>query len=63
VTHMERRGVAPRSLVYEFELENNKWFPSYAELHDGRLVSDRKILIAIEQLPSGLSLGITRGKD
>jgi hypothetical protein len=63
VTHMEKRGVAPRSLVYEFESGSHKWFPSYAELHDGRLVSDRKILIAIEQLPSYVSLGITRGDD
>lgn len=63
VAHMERGGAAPRSLVYEFELESKKWFPSYAELKDGRLVSDRKLLIAIEQLPAGLSLGISRGKD
>ena len=63
LTHMKRGGVAARSLVYEFDLESKKWFPSYAELEDGRLVSDRNILIAIEQLPSGLSLGISRGKD
>jgi hypothetical protein len=63
LTHMKRGGVAARSLVYEFDLESKKWFPSYAELEDGRLVSDRNTLIAIEQLPSGLSLGISRGKD
>jgi hypothetical protein len=32
--------------------------PSYAELYDGRLVTDNNALIAIERLPSGLSLGL-----
>ena len=48
----------PVSLVYEFEPQNSRWFPSYATLDNGQLVSDRNILIAIEQLPTNLSLGI-----
>ena len=60
LTNMKERGVAPRSLVYEFESRDGKWFPSYAELRDGRLISDRNFLIAVEQMPSGLSLGISR---
>ena len=63
VAHMKRTGVSPYSLVYEFEPQNARWFPSYAELDDGRLVSDRNVLIALEQLPSGLSLGIARDND
>jgi len=39
---------------------NKRWFPSYAILADGRIVSDRNLFIAIEQLPKGLSLGIRR---
>lgn len=44
------------SLTYEFE--QSRWFPSYGILADGRLVSDRSILIAYEQLPKSLSMGL-----
>jgi hypothetical protein len=60
---MKNRDLAPKLLVYEFHLQNDKWFPSYAELCDGRLVTDNNTLIAIEQLPSSVSLGVSRGKD
>jgi hypothetical protein len=63
VANMKTKSVAPASLVYEFEAQLVRWFPSYATLYDGQLVSDRNILIAIEQLPIGLSLGLVRGKD
>jgi hypothetical protein len=38
-----------------------KWFPSYAILNDSRIITDNGTLIAIEQLPTGLSLGLSRG--
>jgi hypothetical protein len=63
VENMKSAGFAPKLIVYEFHPEGDKWFPSYAELLDGRLVTDNKILIAVEQLPSGLSLGISLGED
>ncbi len=57
---MKSKGAAPASLVYEFE--QSRWFPSYATLNDGRIVSDRSLLIAIEQLPTGLSIGVQKRK-
>jgi hypothetical protein len=63
VTKMKDGDFAPKLVVYEFHPQDDIWFPSYAELYDGRLVTDNNILIAIEQLPSGLSLGVSRGKD
>jgi len=53
-------NAAPARLVYEFEYEATRWFPSYAILQDGRLVSDRNILVALEQLPKSLSLGVVK---
>jgi len=53
----------PLEIVYEFDRQNARWFPSYATLVDGRLVSNRNILIALEQHPAGLSIGIQRGKN
>jgi hypothetical protein len=44
------------TLFYEFE--DGRWFPAYAILADGRMVTDRSILIAYEQLPRYLSLGL-----
>ena len=58
IDHMGTRGAAPRALIYEFDVEADRWYPSFAELHDGTIVSDRNVLIAIEQLPSQLSLGV-----
>jgi hypothetical protein len=49
------------TLTYEFEL--SRWFPSYGIMADGRIVSDRSVLIAFEQLPKSLSMGILRPED
>jgi hypothetical protein len=62
VGNMKANGVAPKFLFYEFEQKGNLWFPSYAELHDGRLVTDNNLLIAVEKMPTGLSLGIGVGE-
>ena len=61
VAQMEALAVAPVRLVYEFHPTQDLWHPSYAELVDGRLVSDNAELIALERLPTGLSLGIIPG--
>jgi hypothetical protein len=63
ITNMKSRGFPAKSLVYEFHSQQNRWFPSYAELCDGRLVTDNKLLIAIEQLPSSVSLGLGLGSE
>src|SRR4029077_1981400 len=43
--NMRGRGDPPMLLLYEFHTETKKWFPSYAKLHDGRLVTDNRLLI------------------
>lgn len=62
VAKLKERGMAGRQLIYEFDKEALRWFPSYAVLNDGRIVTDNVELIAIEQLPTGLSLGLSRGE-
>jgi len=46
------------SLTYEFE--QSRWFPSYGIMVDGRIISDPGLLIAFEQIPKSLSMGILR---
>lgn len=62
VKNLKERGMPARELKYEFSAEASKWFPSFAILDDGRIVTDNASLIAIEQLPTGLSLGLKLGK-
>ena len=59
VEKMRQSGLTPVRLVYEFHATEDVWHPSYAELHDGRLISDNAALIAVERLPQGLSLGLS----
>jgi hypothetical protein len=62
IVNMKKLGVPAQKLVYEFHAEDDIWFPSFAELEDGRFITDNKTLIAAEKLPVGLSLGISLGK-
>jgi hypothetical protein len=48
-----------RQLIYEFDKEANVWLPSYAILNDSRIITENSALVAIEQLPTGLSLGLS----
>ncbi|MGH6789954.1 MAG: hypothetical protein ACRECC_09765 [Pseudolabrys sp.] len=57
---LKARGSPARQLIYEFDKENLMWFPSYAVLNDDRIITDNGALIAIEQLPTSLSLGLSR---
>jgi hypothetical protein len=63
ISNMRSRNLAPLTLVYEFDPHLTRWSPSYVTLEDGRLVSDRNILIALEQLPTGLSIGFHKGMN
>ena len=45
-------------LFYEFDPGRKAWLPSYAELLDGRIITDNRSLIITENLPMGLSLGL-----
>jgi hypothetical protein len=62
IEKLEARGMAVRRLVYEFDKEALLWYPAYAILGDDRIITDHIDLIATEQLPSGLSLGLSRGE-
>lgn len=57
IEHMTAAGYAPKRLVYEFRGSSGTWFPSFAELGDGRLMTDNAELIAAEHIPMQLSLG------
>jgi len=61
--NIKSAGFNPSLVVYEFHPQDDQWFPSYAELHDGQFVTDNSLLIATEQLPTQLSLGISVGED
>ncbi|WP_084360884.1 hypothetical protein [Hydrogenophaga palleronii] len=59
VTKLKVRSSPARQLVYEFSKETLRWYPSFVILSDGRMITDSVKLIAIENLPTGLSLGLT----
>jgi hypothetical protein len=63
VAKLKARRMPARQLIYEFNVESLTWYPSYAVLNDNRIIADNAALIAIEQLPTGLSLGMGRGKS
>jgi len=60
ITHLKESGLVPRTLVYEFDTGAARWAPANAILEDGRLVTSKATLIAIEQAPMGLSIGMSR---
>lgn len=63
VANLKALGMPSRQLVYEFDKENGLWSPSFAVLNDNRIVTNNLALIAVEQLPSGISLGLSAGKS
>jgi len=58
IASLKARSCPARQLVYEFDKEMLRWYPSFAILTDGRIITDSLTLIAFEQLPSDLSLGL-----
>ncbi|WP_201491302.1 hypothetical protein [Pseudomonas paracarnis] len=60
VERLRAQGTPSRQLIYEFDKEMLRWAPSFAVLDDDRMITDDLALITIEQLPNGLSLGLTR---
>ncbi len=63
VANLTANGNSPKLLVYEFDHEANRWYPSFAELNDGTLVTDNEKLIAVEELPTGFSLGLVSTRN
>ncbi len=59
IAKLNEAGLPLVRLVYEFDSAAELWFPAFAELSDGRLVTDNADLIAAEQIPTGLSLGLS----
>jgi hypothetical protein len=62
IRSMRSRNADPLEIIYEFDPQNSRWFPSYAILKNGRFVSNRNVLIALEQHPTDLSIGIQKGE-
>lgn len=61
ISTLIHRGTPATRLVYEFDAEARRWFPSYAVLDNGRLIASTPSLIAAAaDLPTGLSVGLTR---
>ena len=62
VQRMTMAGFPPVKLTYEYREADGIWFPSFAELKTGKLITDNAKLIAVESLPTGLSpgLGVTK---
>jgi hypothetical protein len=63
VVNIKEAGLDPKLIVYEFGQQDGLWFPSFVLLRDGRMITDNNALIAVEQLPPGLSLGLVSGRD
>jgi nucleoside phosphorylase len=57
--NLRANGLVPTSLIYEYEGIGGRWHPSSLVLADGRLVSDSRLLVPVEHLSRGLSLGLT----
>jgi len=60
ISRLKAQGKVSRQMVYEFDKEATLWVPSFVLLNDDRIITDNLALIAIENLPNGLSLGLTR---
>ena len=63
IRKLKKQEKVPTQLTYEWDKEAQLWYPSYAVLTDKSIIVDRGTLIAIEQLPKGLSLGFSKGNS
>ncbi|NWB63698.1 hypothetical protein [Pseudomonas sp. F1002] len=63
ISKLKTQGKISRQMVYEFDKEKLLWTPSFVLLNDDRIITDNLALIAIENLPKGLSLGLTRSNS
>ncbi|NWE47507.1 hypothetical protein [Pseudomonas gingeri] len=63
ISRLKSQGKISRQMVYEFDKEALLWMPSFVLLNDDRIITDNLALIAIENLPEGLSLGLTRSNS
>lgn len=61
IDSFREQNPALTALTYEFE--QGRWFPSHGIMADRRIVSDPGLLIAFEQAPKSLSLGLMRRQE
>lgn len=59
IGELKKRGTPANELTYEFDKDALRWYPSYAILNDGKIITDSSKLIAVEQLPKELSFGFS----
>jgi len=61
ISLLAQRGMPASKLVYEFDTDSLRWYPSYAALENNRLIASSPMLIAMAaDTPAGLSLGLAR---
>lgn len=63
ISRLKAQGKISKQMVYEFDKEALLWSPSFVLLDDERIITDNLALIAIENLPKGLSLGLSRNSS
>ncbi|WP_369781800.1 hypothetical protein [Pseudomonas sp. WC2401] len=63
ISRLKSQGKISRQMVYEFNKDTLLWAPSFVLLNDDRIITDNLALIAIGNLPKGLSLGLTRSNS
>lgn len=63
VSRLKSQGKVSKQMVYEFDKDALLWSPSFVVLTDDRIITDNLALIAIENLPKELSLGLTRSNS
>ena len=61
IRNMAAESCKAVSIIYEFDKIGESWCPSFAELDDGRLITNTLQLVAAEELPFQLSLGLRLG--
>jgi hypothetical protein len=61
IDNFRKKNLPLNTLTYEFE--QGRWFPSYGIVVDGRIISDPGLLIAFEQIPKSLSIGLLRKNE
>jgi class 3 adenylate cyclase len=58
IADAKMRGLAPRRLIYECDGPASEWYASSFLLDDGTLISDGNGLVPVDELSTGLSLGL-----
>lgn len=62
ISNLKANGKVVIEIAYEYDKDSKRWYPSFAILADGTFITDNQKLIISEELPSGLSLGITSSR-